>query len=64
MRNRHEHGHEHASDERQGEQGEETNAEITEDDFMKAIDEAASRHDVQRAFWDDQLKQMNRWANL
>ncbi len=65
MHDRHAHGehdneqsnHDDAEDEKHDEQ-------MTEDELMMSIERAASQHDEQRLFWDDQLKQMNRWANL
>ena len=37
---------------------------MTEDELMKAIAETIKRKEKQRAFWDQELKEMNFWLRL
>jgi len=37
---------------------------MTEDELMKAITETIKSREKQRAFWDQELKEMNYWLRL
>ena len=58
------HDHEHQQDETNSEPENQEDEQMSEEELMKSIDKVAKRNKEQRQFWDDQLKQMNRWINL